>query len=119
MPTAHTVAEAADFADAICRIVEIDGRSIGVFRVGEKFYALPNVCFHQGGPLCEGKVTGTLIANAETNWKPQWVKEGEILRCPWHSLEFEIATGKCLAYPGRRLRTYPVRVEAGKIVVEV
>ena len=119
MPTEHTVADAADVPERGCRIVEVNGRSLGVFNVGGRYYALPNVCFHQGGPLCEGKITGTLIASAESNFKPQWVKEGEILRCPWHSMEVEIPSGKCLAYPGRRIRTYPVRVEAGKVIVEL
>jgi nitrite reductase/ring-hydroxylating ferredoxin subunit len=115
--TEHYVADVADFAQAVSRIVEIDGRSVGVFKVAGQYYALPNVCFHQGGPLCEGKVTGTLIASAETNWKPQWVKEGEIVRCPWHSLEFDIGSGQCLAYPGRKIRTYPVKVVEGRILV--
>ena len=117
MSTEYYVADVADLPESTCQIVEIRGRSLGVFNVGGHYYALPNVCFHQGGPLCEGKITGTLISSADTGWKPQWVKEGEIVRCPWHSMEVDITTGECLAYPGRRLRTYPVRVEAGRIMV--
>ena len=37
-------------------IVEVDGRSIGVFNVGGAFYALRNSCPHQGAPLCEGSI---------------------------------------------------------------
>lgn len=117
MPTEHIVADVADISDSTAHIVEVDGRSIGVFNVRGQYYALPNICFHQGGPLCEGKVTGTLVASAATEWKPEWVKEGEIVRCPWHSMEVDVTTGQCLAYPGRRIRTYPVRVEAGKVIV--
>ena len=40
------------------RIVEIEGRSIGVFNVDGRFYALHNGCPHKGGPLCEGRVGG-------------------------------------------------------------
>src|SRR5437016_4853366 len=41
------------------KIVEIAGRSIGVFNVGGAFYALRNRCPHQGGPLCQGRLEGS------------------------------------------------------------
>ena len=41
------------------RIVEVEGRSIGVFNVGGTYYALRNACPHQGAPLCRGSVQGT------------------------------------------------------------
>jgi nitrite reductase/ring-hydroxylating ferredoxin subunit len=62
-------------------------------------------------------VSGTLAATAESGWKLEWVHEGEIVVCPWHSLEYNIMTGQCLAYPGRRLPTYRVRIEDGWIKV--
>ena len=117
MATEHYVADTADIPEATCRIVEVNGRKLGVFNVSGRFYALPNVCFHQGGPLCEGKITGTLIATADTDWKPDWVREGQIVRCPWHSMEVDVTSGECLVYPKRRIRSYPVKVEAGRIMV--
>ena len=36
------------------KLVEIGGRSIGVFNVDGEYYALRNRCPHQGGPLCDG-----------------------------------------------------------------
>jgi nitrite reductase/ring-hydroxylating ferredoxin subunit len=99
------------------RVVDVEGRQIGIFNVDGDFYALPNVCFHQSGPLCRGRVGGTVIANAETNHKPEWRLEGEVVTCPWHSLEFNIKTGHCLAYPNRKVRTYPVRVQDGILSV--
>lgn len=118
MASEHYVGEAADIPDGERRLVRVNGQVIGVFNVHGRFYALPSVCFHQRGPLCEGKVTGTLTASEATNWEPEWVQEGEILRCPWHSLEFDLTTGACLAYPRRRIRTYAVKVEAGKVVLK-
>ena len=44
------------------------------------------------------------------------MREGEIIRCPWHLWEFEIATGRCLVDP-RRVKTYPVAIEDGQVVV--
>jgi hypothetical protein len=45
------------------------------------------------------------------------VREGEIIRCPWHMWEFEIATGRCLVDPKARVKTYPVVIEEGQVVV--
>jgi nitrite reductase (NADH) small subunit len=97
------------------QVVNVDGREIGIFNVNGELYALPNLCPHQIGPLCKGRVSGTLISRKETEWKPQWVSEGEIVTCPWHGMEYHILTGQCLAYPEIRLRTYEVWVEEGSI----
>ena len=44
------------------KLVTIAGRSIGVFNIDGEFYALRNTCPHQGGPLCQGRLTGFLMA---------------------------------------------------------
>ncbi len=48
-----------------------------------------------------------------------WFQDGEVIICPWHGLEFDITTGRCLARRRARLRQYPVRVEGDTVVVEV
>jgi nitrite reductase/ring-hydroxylating ferredoxin subunit len=101
------------------RIVRAGRLEIGVFNVEGRYYALPNVCVHQFGPLCEGKLTGTLVADAETAWSPAWVQEGEIITCPWHALEYDLTTGRCLAYPKVKLRQFTVRVEDERVLVVV
>jgi nitrite reductase (NADH) small subunit len=111
------VAHVDEFAEGSRRIVRHGRLEVGVFRVGGRYYALPNVCAHQFGPLCEGKVTGTLVAREDTEWRRTWVQEGEILVCPWHSLEFDLTSGRCVAYPGVKLRQFPVRVEGEQVVV--
>jgi nitrite reductase/ring-hydroxylating ferredoxin subunit len=47
------------------------------------------------------------------------VQEGEILVCPWHALEYDLTTGRCLAYPRVKLRQFPVRVEGEHVVVSI
>jgi nitrite reductase (NADH) small subunit len=47
------------------------------------------------------------------------VREGEIVTCPWHGIEFDITTGKSLSSPRLRVRTYPVAVEDGQVKVTV
>ncbi|MSP11644.1 MAG: (2Fe-2S)-binding protein [Chloroflexi bacterium] len=111
----YIVAQEGEIPDGDRRLVQVHGREIGVFNLGGKYYALPNICIHQAGPLCTGRISGTLISNTDTNWKLQWGFEGEIVTCPWHALEFNITTGQCLAFPKRRLRSYTVKVEQGQI----
>ena len=93
------------------KIVEVEGRSIGIFNVHGTFYALRNSCPHQGGPLCRGSIKGMtsplpLPANISGR------ATGEILRCPWHGWEFDLTTGRAICEPDRtRVRTYEVTVE--------
>jgi nitrite reductase (NADH) small subunit len=101
------------------RVVEVDGREIGVFNVAGKYHALPNLCPHQIGPLCQGRVSGTLVATKETRWSRQWAYDGEIVTCPWHGLEYHIPTGQCLAFSEIRLRTYDVVVEDDLVKLRV
>jgi nitrite reductase (NADH) small subunit len=115
----HVISPLAEFPVGTHRVVEINGREIGVFNVDGHFHALPNLCPHQVGPICKGRVSGTLISTAETGWKIQWAHDGEIVTCPWHGLEYHIPTGQCLAFPEIRLRTYEVWVEDDLVKLRV
>ncbi len=94
-------------------VVPFRGRAgIGVFNVNGSYHALRNLCPHKSGPLCTGRVSGSW-------WWPMprrrsrtpisiSSRDGEIIRCPWHMWEFEIATGRCLVDAKARVKTYPV-----------
>ncbi|CAA9542612.1 MAG: hypothetical protein AVDCRST_MAG49-968 [uncultured Thermomicrobiales bacterium] len=111
----HLVGPVDDFPPGTHRVVRVRNLEVGVFNVRGAFYALPNVCTHQFGPLCAGNVSGTTACDASTGWEIAWVRDGEIVACPWHGLEFDITTGRCLAAPKVRLRSFPVTVEAGQV----
>ena len=112
------VGRVADFPEGTHRVVSVDGREIGVFNIGGELYGLPNVCPHQTGPLCQGRAaTGTLAADRESDWKPRWVMDDEVIACPWHGLEYHVPTGQCLAFPHIRVRTYEVTVVGEDVVV--
>ena len=119
MRTQHTVCPARDIPPGTHRVVEVGERQIGIFNIDGEYFALPNVCFHQNGPLCRGRLSGTLASDAESAFRTQWRLDGEVVVCPWHSLEFHVKTGRCIAYPDRRLPTYPVRVLEGQLHVEL
>jgi nitrite reductase/ring-hydroxylating ferredoxin subunit len=108
--TGYVVGAVAEIPPGARKLVEVAGRSIGVFNVGDSFYALRNRCPHQGGPLCEGRLSG--IAVASRPGEVEYLRDGEILRCPWHGWEFDVKTGQSWIDPERlRVRAYPVTVE--------
>ena len=113
MPTRHVICPAAEIPPGERRIVEVGERSIGIFNVDGRFYALRNVCPHQRAPLCKGKVTGTNLPGSKPG-EFNWAREGEIIRCPWHNWEFDITTGQSVFNPHKmRVKAYQVAVEAG------
>lgn len=113
----HVVCAAAELPPGERRIVDVDGRTIGVFNVHGRFHALHNGCPHKGGPLCAGRITGTVLPTRDRTFA--YGREGEIIRCALHGWEFDIATGRALADPRRRVRTYAVTVEDGQVVLEL
>ncbi|MDZ4821017.1 MAG: non-heme iron oxygenase ferredoxin subunit [Planctomycetota bacterium] len=75
------VAKVADLSDPGKALVEVDERLIALFRVDGEFFALDDVCTHDGGPLAEGKLNNHWIA------------------CPRHGARFDIRTGQALSMP--------------------
>lgn len=100
------------------RIVDVGGRQIGVLNVDGQLYAVRNRCPHQGAELCRGTVGGTMLPSLPYEYR--YGLEGKVLRCPWHGWEFDLESGEKLFDPGSRMRvkTYPVTVENGEIVLE-
>ena len=97
------------------KIVEIAGRSIGVFNLGGEFFALRNRCPHQGGPLCLGKQSGFIQSAGPGEY--EYSRKGEILKCPWHSWEFDIRTGQSWFDPARvRVRQYDVTIAPAAVL---
>ena len=102
MSSARRVASLDEVPAGQPKLVELDGTRIVLARVGSAVYACGDVCAHRGGPLGEGKLTGTRLA------------------CPWHGWMYDVRTGQCV-FPGRRtaIPTYPVRLEADQVLVEL
>jgi 3-phenylpropionate/trans-cinnamate dioxygenase ferredoxin subunit len=106
----HVVGPARSVAPGERRIIEVEGRSIGIFNVAGTFYALRNSCPHQAAPLCLGSIKGMAMPSKPGEYI--WAREGEILRCPWHGWEFDITTGRSIFNPHRtRVKAYEVTVE--------
>jgi len=104
------VGAARDLPPGSRKILDVAGRSIGVLNVGGTFYALRNRCPHQGAQLCLGRIKGTTLSSGPYEYV--YGRENEIIQCPWHGWEFDIATGRTYFNPHKmRVKTYEVTVE--------
>ncbi|MGW5360302.1 Rieske (2Fe-2S) protein [Actinopolymorpha pittospori] len=113
----YVVATLEEIAPGDRKIVEVAGRSIGIFNVSGELFALRNRCPHQGAPLCQGSLWGTVTASVPG--QIEYTPGGEILSCPHHGWEFHIRTGQSWCDPGRlHVGGYRVDVESGKDLLE-
>jgi nitrite reductase (NADH) small subunit len=116
----HIVGRAEAIRESERVIVEVAGRSIGVFYVSGEFVAVRNRCAHQGGELCRGRVSPPLRAEIVDGRVVEFYDSAAmIITCPEHGWEFDLSTGVCLADPERRVRVYETKVVDGDVVVTV
>ena len=99
------------------RLVELGGRTIGLFRLDGGFFALADRCPHRGAPLCS---SGRIATGIELrDGRPALGDPGALVRCPWHKWDFDIATGRCAVDARLRVRRYAVRVDGDEVVVSL
>jgi nitrite reductase/ring-hydroxylating ferredoxin subunit len=113
----HVIASLREFPAGSRKLVDVRGRKIAVFNIKGEFFALANRCPHQGGGLCDGRLTGLVESGAPGEYR--WSRRGEIIRCPWHGWEFDLRTGKSWCEPSKvRARQFNVSVAPGSALVE-
>jgi 3-phenylpropionate/trans-cinnamate dioxygenase ferredoxin subunit len=113
----HVVAAVNDIPPGGRKVVEVNGRAIVVFNLGGEFFALNDRCPHKGGPLSQGRLSAVVESSQPGEYRTS--RRGEIIRCPWHSWEYDIRTGQSWCDPERlRTRRYAVTVESGARLVE-
>lgn len=105
----HKVAQPGEIAPGQPKIVSLQGKEIGVFFEGGRYFAVLNYCPHFGAPICRGMVSGAVVCDEDG--KPSYDHSRPVLRCPWHRWEFDMETGRALAPIKERIKTYEVRVE--------
>lgn len=95
-----TVAQASELSPGERMIVQLGRTWVAVFNVDGQFYAIQDVCTHDGGPLAEGKLIGCEI------------------ECPRHGARFDIRDGRVTAPPALvPVPVYDVRIQDGQIQV--
>jgi 3-phenylpropionate/trans-cinnamate dioxygenase ferredoxin subunit len=113
----QVVARALDVAPGQCKIVNVNGREIGVFNLNGEYFALANRCPHEGGPLCQGHIIPLIQSDGPGQYR--LTRHKEFLRCPWHGWEFEIRTGQSWCDPkSTRARQFEVKVESGETLAK-
>lgn len=113
------VGNAADFVVGAFKIVEVDGREIGITRLKDGgLRAVRNHCPHKGAPVCKGIIGGTWLPSAPGELV--FARDGEVLVCPWHGYEFDLNTGEELFQENSsKLLMYPVAERDGTVVVTI
>lgn len=115
--TRHVVAEVDGFADREIRRVEVAGKGLVLIRKGESFHALADRCPHGGARLSGGRLTGTVESSGPGDYRP--CRQGEMLKCPWHGWEFDVATGQSWSDPkSTRTRAFAAEAIAGDDLVK-
>jgi nitrite reductase (NADH) small subunit len=114
------VANVGEIADRERKIVVDGALEIGVFRLGDEYFAWENDCPHMGGPVCQGRVMNRVMEVLDAEKRSHgyaWVEEDVHIVCPWHGFEFNIRTGQHPGMSNVGLRGFEVTVRDGAIYV--
>jgi len=109
------VAKVEELKSGTMKKVAAEGHEVLLARVGDKYYAADNRCPHMKGDLSQGKLEGTIVT------------------CPVHGSQFDIIDGEVVRWlkgglmsklsgafkMSKPLTVYKVKVEDGKVLVEV
>jgi nitrite reductase (NADH) small subunit len=101
MPNFVRVAATTDIPNGQGKTLEVNGKQIAVFHCDGAFYAIDNTCKHQGGPLGEGELDGTIVT------------------CPWHGWTYDVTTGVSPDDPDCAVARYEVKVAGSDVMVDM
>ncbi len=98
------VAKTSEVPDPGSLLVEVGERLVVLIHAAGHYYALDDICTHDGGPLSEGPL------NAEE----------KTIACPRHGAKFDIRTGAALTMPATKpTRSHEVKIEGTQIFVRL
>lgn len=95
------VAKVEDIPEGKGKVVKANGKQIALFRVKDMFYAINNVCPHQGASLAKGRLKRYVVS------------------CPLHDLQFDVRSGFQTDGGGCGVAAYDVHVENGNVYVKI
>lgn len=97
------IADTFDFETRDALQINVDGRIVALFSIGEEYYAVDDACTHAGASLAQGIVEG-----------------GDKVVCPWHGAKFNLKTGEALCEPAEGgIKVYPLKVDGKDIYIEI
>ncbi|NOT84010.1 MAG: non-heme iron oxygenase ferredoxin subunit [Methylococcaceae bacterium] len=81
-------------------VVDVDGTDVAIFNIAGEFYAIEDVCSHDGAEIASGEL------------------DGDEIICPRHGARFCVKTGEVKCAPAyENIATFPIRIENGTIQV--
>src|SRR5438093_13491107 len=81
--------------------LQVNGQSVCVANIDGKYFAINNICSHEGGPLADGTL------------------EGYEVECPWHQSKFDVRTGEVTSPPANEPEpAYEVKVDGNNILIK-
>jgi len=93
------VAQTSEIPAGQGKCVEVEGRRLAIFNVDGSYYAIDDVCQHQGGPLGEGELSGKIVT------------------CPWHGWEYDVTNGINTFDTDLKQEQFQVKVDGNDILV--
>jgi len=94
------ITKAEALADGEHLLIDVAGEEVAVFNIAGQFYAIADVCTHDGGEIASGELQGDEIV------------------CPRHGARFCVKTGEVKCAPAyENLASYPVRVVNGMVEI--
>ena len=95
------VADVKDIRPSQMKEVQVDGNDICIVNVEGKYFAINNVCTHEGGPLADGTLDGYEV------------------ECPWHGSKFDVRTGEVKNPPAIEPEpAYEVKIDGNNILIK-
>jgi len=96
------VAAVSELAPGEKKQINLEGVEVALFNVNGEYYAIEDVCTHDGAPLAHGRF------------------RGEEVTCPRHGARFNVKSGAALCMPAfEPVETYQVKIEGDDILIEV
>jgi len=94
------VCAANEVADSKNIVVDVDGTDVAIFKLDGQFYAIEDVCSHDGAEIASGEL------------------EGDEIVCPRHGARFCVKTGAVKCAPAYEdIDTFPVQIENGRLQI--
>ena len=97
---ARTSLRVSEIAEGKGKLLRVKGEEMAVFKNNGKLYGIQNICPHEGGQLCNGRIEG-----------------GEVV-CPLHGYKFDLNTGACSTDPTLKVRVFRLVTQGEQVVVE-
>ena len=82
-------------------VIDVDGTDVAIFKIDDEFFAIEDVCSHDGTEIASGEL------------------DGDEIICPRHGARFCVKTGAVKSAPAYEdIHSYPVRIVEGMVQIK-